>query len=135
MLKKIAKLSTGLLLAVFLILATYGVNLSWNAHSNGKMTNCPFMGEMTQVCQMDIAHHITGWQKLFTAAFQSNALQALFISLLALVAVFWFFKKFQIFSPAYAFFTHRNQHRKKIEESPHNYLLWSLFDGILRKKE
>lgn len=133
--KKISKLLTGLLLVIFIVLATYGVNLSWNAHNNGNMIGCPLMGEMTQVCRMDVAQHIFGWQKLFSAAFQSNMLQILFASLLTLAAVFWFFKRFWIFSPTYAFSTHQNQHRKKIEESPHNYLLWSLSDGILRKKE
>lgn len=121
MLEKISKLSTGILLAIFFILAVYGANLTWNAHSNGKMINCPLMGEMAQICQMDAMQHITGWQKLFVGVFQSNMLQSLFILLLAFVSAFWFFKRFRIFSPTYAFCTNQNQHKKQIGGSPHIY--------------
>ncbi len=35
-------------------------------NEHGKMTNCPFMGNSSSMCQMSATRHIAKWQELFT---------------------------------------------------------------------
>lgn len=117
----------------FIFVTFFGVHYTMNTDMDGKMQNCPFLGQFEEVCSMTVAQHVSQWQQLLLATFQSNTLSELLLILAAMASAFVVLKYLR-FSKSFAlsippFF----QNRPTPLES--NYLFEALRGGILRKRE
>lgn len=61
------RLSVIFVISIFALIVLFGVGMNMN-DAMGDMPNCPLMGGIASVCQMNIVEHLAGWQRLFTVA-------------------------------------------------------------------
>jgi small-conductance mechanosensitive channel len=120
------------LLVFFLFIALFGVSLSMATDSQGNMTGCPWMSEVTKVCPMDVAEHIAEWQRLLTVTPQQN-LSLLMLALMSFTAVLYILNHFIYLE---YLFTHYYQRYKREHPdiSLFNYLNLIFARGILQPK-
>lgn len=98
---------------------------------DGKMQNCPLLGQSSEACPMTVAEHLSRWQQLFLATFQSNAISRLLLFLAAVAfAVLKFLRPSRPLSVSIRSFS---QNRPPPFES--NYLLKAFTEGTIRKRE
>lgn len=76
------------ILATFVGMAVFGVEMGMIPDENGNMSGCPFATEQTSVCPMNTIEHIAQWQQAFLGMpIRANLLALAIIALLAVVII------------------------------------------------
>ena len=100
---------------------------------NGRMTNCPFMNDVSSFCQMGVFEHINKWQQFFTVIREKSLLLSLF-------ALLTFFKitSFAVFKKLYEKLKHQRFRKYFYRYNPEmkvfNNLALAFSRGIIKPK-
>jgi len=119
-----------ILLATFVIIASFGVQLGMGTLITKTASPCPFMGEAMAVCPMTVVDHIGYWKGLFAALPTIELL-----ALVAAVIIVSFGLKILADSAAMrlAYWYHYYKKKKAISKL-YNYLSLLFSSGILHPR-
>ena len=120
-----------ILLAIFIIMASFGVQLGMSPIVAGAESPCPFMGEAMSVCPMTVVDHIGSWKQIFSAL-PTVELLALIVVVMIIVS---FGLKISADSAAVrlAYWYHYYKKKRKLEKF-FNYFHTLFSQGILHPK-
>jgi len=114
----------------FLVMSFWSLS-SMSMDMNGRMINCPFMNDSSNLCQMSVAEHISQWQQ-FSTIIRERVL------LLSFLLIFLYSARFSIAAQAYEKLKHhrfRNYfYRYKPELKLFNHLALAFSDGLIHSK-
>jgi len=120
-----------ILLAIFIIMASFGVQLGMNSFSAGAESPCPFNGDLAAICPMSVVNHISFWKQIFSALPAGESL-ALFI--IAVLIVSFRFKALIKTAETRLIFWYRYHKKTSSREKIYNYFSFLFAQGILHPK-
>ncbi|MEK7067440.1 MAG: hypothetical protein AAB956_00390 [Patescibacteria group bacterium] len=119
-----------ILLAIFIMMASFGVQLGMNSFSSGAPSPCQFNSGMATLCPMGVVNHISFWKQIFSAL--PGQLLALIV--IAALAVSFSFKALIKTIAARLIVWYYYYKRKSRLEKIHNYFNTLFAKGILHPK-
>lgn len=119
-----------ILLAVFIMTASFGVQLGMNGFSSGAASPCQFSNGMAALCPMGVVNHISFWKQIFSAL--PGQLLALIV-IAALVLSFSFKALVKTIAARLIVWYYYYKRKSKLEKT-YNYFNTLFAKGILHPK-
>ena len=114
-------------IAFFFLMMVFGAHAGM-AMQEGKMTNCPFLGGFSSICQMNILSHIEAWQIAFSSPIPKITGLLIGLFFVLFLSGLSFKERAKIRSIKLLFY------RDKLVSRFSNYLVFLLSRGILNPK-
>ncbi|OGF27191.1 hypothetical protein A2477_02755 [Candidatus Falkowbacteria bacterium RIFOXYC2_FULL_47_12] len=120
-----------ILLAIFIIMASFGVQLGMSQMIADAKTPCPFMGEAMSLCPMSVMDHISSWKQMFSALPTVELLTL--IAAVVIIASFGLKKLADSAAARLAYWYHYYKKKRTLEKF-FNYFNSLFSQGILHPK-
>ena len=120
-----------IILAVFIIMASFGAQLGISQMATGAEAPCPFMGEAMSICPMSVIDHIGSWKQIFFAR-PAAELLALIMAVIIIISFGW--KILADNAATRLAYWCRYYKKKRYLSKLYNYLAQLFSQGILNPK-